>query len=101
MPHLKFFDAGRVIAYGGGTGVSATSVTARAAPHPAITPSPGEIVSLLNAPLMQFGGVQIVIADVISVGGIVLVAARLTFDVWSYLDKRRRDKRREGRHEGR
>lgn len=85
------FDAGRWIAYGGGSGVSATSLAAKAeGASMAITPTPGEVVSFLNVPLVQFGGVQLVAADVVSIGGIALVALRLSFDVWKYLDQRSR-----------
>lgn len=86
------FDAGRWIAYGGGSGVSATSLAAKAEmASMAITPTPGEFVSVLNMQLAQFGGVQLVAADVVSIGGIALVVLRLAFDVWKYIDQRRRE----------
>lgn len=85
------FDAGRWIAYGGGSGVSATSLAAKAeGASMAITPTPGEVISVLNMPLFQFGGVQLVAADLVTIGGIALVALRLCFDVWKYLDQRSR-----------
>ncbi len=85
------FDTGRLIAYGGGSGVSATSLAAKAqTAGVSITPTPGEVVSVLNMPLLQAGGVQLVAADVVSIGGIVLVALRLAFDVWKHYDERRR-----------
>lgn len=84
------FDAGRVIAYGGGSGVSATSLASKASPAGLdITPTPGDVVTLLNMPLFDMGGVQVVTADVVSVGGLTFVALRLAFDIWKYFDARR------------
>lgn len=84
-------DTGRVIAYGGGSGVSALSSSAKASGVGLdITPSPGDIVTLLNAPIVQIGGVQVVTADIVSVAGVGLVIIRLTFDVWKYFDERKR-----------
>lgn len=84
------FDAGRVIAYGGGSGVSATSLAAKASPAGFdISAAPGEVVSLLNMPLLEMGGVHVVTADVVSVGGLVFVGLRLAFDIWKHFDNRR------------
>lgn len=86
------FDTGRLIAYGGGTGVSATSLASKASTASlAITPDPTKVVSVLNYPLFQAGGVQLVTADLVSIGGMALVASRLLFDIWKHLDERRRD----------
>ncbi len=91
------FDSGRFIAYGGGSGVSATSLAAKAeTASMAITPSPGDVVSVLNMQLFQTGGVQLVVADVVSLTGVVLVVLRLSFDVWKYLDQRRQRQRKGG-----
>lgn len=90
------FDAGRVIAYGGGSGVSATSLAAKASASGFnISPTPGDVVSLLNLPLLQMGGAQVVVADLVSVGGLTFVALRLAFDVWKYFDARRAGGRNE------
>lgn len=85
------FDAGRVIAYGGGGGVSVTSLASKAstAGIPNITPTPGDVVTLLNMPLIEMGGVQVVFADLVSVGGLAFVGLRLAFDIWKYFDNRR------------
>lgn len=84
-------DAGRVIAYGGGGGLSATSLASKAstAGMPRITPTPGDVVTLLNMPLIEMGGVHVVFADLVSVGGLAFVGLRLAFDIWKYFDKRR------------
>ena len=84
-------DAGRVIAYVGGSGVSAVSQTSKASAAAVmdISPSPGEVVSLLNMPLIEVGGVHVVTADVVSVGGLVFVGLRLAFDIWKHFDNRR------------
>ncbi|MCO7217144.1 hypothetical protein [Halomonas sp. OfavH-34-E] len=85
------FDTGRLIAYGGGSGVSATSLAAKAqTAGVSITPTPGDVVSVLNMPLLQLGGVQLVVSDVVTSLGIIAVFLRLGFDVWKYLDERRR-----------
>lgn len=81
-------DTGRVIAYGGGSGITALSSNAKAAGI-GITPTPGDVMTLLNAPLIQFGGVQVVVADLVSIAGVALVVVRLGFDIWKYLDERR------------
>lgn len=81
-------DTGRVIAYGGGSGITALSSNAKAADI-GITPTPGDVMTLLNAPLVQFGGVQVVVADLVSIAGVALVVVRLGFDIWKYLDERR------------
>lgn len=81
-------DSGRVIAYGGGSGITAVSSSAKAADI-GITPTPGDVMTLLNAPLVQFGGVQVVVADLVSIAGVALVIVRLGFDIWKYLDERR------------
>jgi hypothetical protein len=87
-------DLGRWIAYGGGSGVSLTSTISKAQEVSAsITPSPGDVMTVLNYPLIQIGGVQLVTADIVSIGGLTLVAARLAFDVWKYLDARKRSMR--------
>ncbi|GHB12566.1 hypothetical protein [Modicisalibacter luteus] len=84
-------DTGRLIAYGGGSGVSATSLAAKAQTASfAITPEPSGLVSLLNVPLVTFGGVQVLMADLVSVGGLAAVFLRLSFDVWRHFDQRRR-----------
>ncbi|KAA0015490.1 hypothetical protein F0A16_20595 [Salinicola corii] len=85
-------DSGRVIAYGGGSGVTALSSSAKAS-GAGVMPSPGDAMTLLNMPLFQFGGVQVVTADIVSIAGVVLVIARLSFDVVKYLDERRRSRR--------
>ncbi|MGQ7245472.1 hypothetical protein ACUN9V_18690 [Salinicola sp. V024] len=85
-------DSGRVIAYGGGSGVTALSSSAKAS-DVGVMPSPGDVMTLLNMPLFQFGGVQVVTADIVSIAGVVLVMARLAFDVIKYLSERRRDRR--------
>lgn len=83
-------DAGRWIAYGGGSGVSATSLAAKAdSARMVITPTPGDVVSVLNMPLVQFNGVQLVVSDVMTTLGIAAVFLRLGFDVWKYFDQRR------------
>ncbi|GHC34591.1 hypothetical protein GCM10010082_31590 [Kushneria pakistanensis] len=91
-------DSGRVIAYGGGSGITAVSSSAKAADI-GITPTPGDVMTLLNAPLVQFGGVQVVVADIVSIAGVVLVLARLSFDVWKYIDMRRQVRRQGGQNE--
>lgn len=90
------FDAGRAIAYVGGSGVSYTSHTAKASPAGFdITTAPTDVVTLLNMPLMEMGGVQVVMADAVSVGGLTFVALRLAFDIWKYFDARRAGGRNE------
>ena len=81
-------DSGRVIAYGGGSGITALSSNAKA-DGIGITPTPGDVMTLLNAPLIQFGGVQVVVADLVSIAGVALVVVRLGFDIWKYFDERR------------
>ncbi|WP_417788208.1 hypothetical protein [Stutzerimonas xanthomarina] len=84
------FDAGRVIAYAGGSGVSYTSQSAKAsAAGVDVMPTPGDVVSLLNMPLVEMGGVHVVMADAVSVGGLLFVGARLAFDIWKHFDNRR------------
>ena len=46
-------------------------------------------MSLLNMPLIEMGGVHVVTADVVSVGGLVFVGLRLAFDIWKHFDNRR------------
>lgn len=81
-------DSGRAIAYGGGGGVTWMSSSAKAAGI-GIAPTPGDVMTLLNAPLMQVGGVQVVVADLVSIAGVALVVVRLGFDIWKYFDERR------------
>lgn len=88
-------DAGRFIAYGGGGSLTTTSLVAKASPamasagYPPITPTPGDVVSLLNWPLIEVGAMQVVVADLVSVGGLTFVGVRLAFDIWKYFDSRR------------
>lgn len=80
-------DTGKAVAYGGGTGVSVVSASSKAA---VITPDPGPVLSILNAPLFHLGDVIVSLSDIVSIGGISLVAIRLAFDIYKYFDQRRR-----------
>ena len=84
------FDTGCVIAYGGGSSVSVTSLASKASPADLdISPTPNDVVSLLNMPLIEMGGVHVVTADLVNIGGLVFVGLRLAFDIRKYFDNRR------------
>ncbi|ELY20985.1 phage terminase large subunit family protein [Vreelandella titanicae] len=76
------FAAERVIDYAGGSGVSVASLASKASPADLdISPTPNDMVSLLNMPLIEMEGVHVVTADVVSVGGLVFVGLRAAHKV--------------------
>jgi len=87
----KVFDKfselkGRLIAYGGGSGVSAYSAksTAQAQSIPEATAHQAiDILSIYIFPGVTFG-------SAITIIGAAVVVVRLVFDVWKYFDQRKR-----------
>lgn len=73
---------GRLIAYGGGSGISIFSneVAAKAQ----------EAADMAAIPTSAFA-----ISTLVSVGGLLVVVGRLVFDIWKYLDERQRRKKTE------
>ena len=73
----KFHEwKGRIIAYGGGSGVSTFSGSVAAKAQQATE-------AALTSP-------DITIANMASIGGLLVIAGRLAFDIWVYFDKRKR-----------
>ena len=71
---------GRLIAYGGGSGISAFSSEVAAKAQQA-----ADVVA-------QIPTSALTISTLVSIGGLTVVAGRLVFDIWKYLDLRRRRK---------
>ncbi|OCH08130.1 hypothetical protein A6D98_09755 [Aliivibrio fischeri] len=87
----KVFDKfsefkGRLIAYGGGSGVSAYSAKSTAQVHTipeATTHQTIDVLSVYIFPGVTFG-------SAITIIGAAVVVVRLVFDVWKYFDQRKR-----------
>ena len=73
---------GRLIAYCGGTGVSVFSETVAAKAQ--------------QSSELATSSPDITIANLISIGGLVVVIARLIFDIWVHFDKRKQGKKIDG-----
>ncbi|MBO1894215.1 hypothetical protein HNW13_000145 [Shewanella sp. BF02_Schw] len=69
---------GRLIAYGGGSGISAFSNEVAAKAQQA-----ADVAAQMPASALT-------ISTLVSIGGLTVVAGRLIFDIWKYLDMRRR-----------
>ncbi|HHY0482742.1 hypothetical protein, partial [Vibrio parahaemolyticus] len=89
MPMQKVIDKvsewkGRLIAYGGGSGVSAYSANSVAKPNPIpeVAQQATDILSVYILPGVTVG-------SAITILGIVVVLGRFIFDVWKYFDQRR------------
>ncbi len=81
MPMKNLIDTaqewkGRLIAYLGGSGVTAISTQTNAAINSSID-------AAVSVPP------EITLTTWISLGGLIVIAGRLVFDVWCYFDKRR------------
>ena len=91
MPMQKVIDKfsefkGRLIAYGGGSGVSAYSAKSTAQAHTipeATIHQPIDVLSIYILPGVTFG-------SAITIIGAAVVVVRLVFDVWKYFDQRKR-----------
>lgn len=79
------WDTGRVVAYVGGTGVSVSSVAEKAR---AASTDMVDTVNLLQFPI-QLPHIQFTVADITTVGGFVIVAARFGWDVWKDIRSKR------------
>lgn len=75
---------GRMIAYGGGSGVSAysTKAAAKSSELPSAAHHASDILSTYILPGVTLG-------SAISILGILVVVSRFVFDVWKYFDQRR------------
>ncbi|HAS6087818.1 TPA: hypothetical protein NJ656_004452 [Vibrio parahaemolyticus] len=90
MPMQKVIDKvsewkGRLIAYGGGSGVSAYSAKSVAQPEkiPETAHQVTDILSVYILPGVTFG-------SAITILGAAVVVGRFIFDVWKYFDQRKR-----------
>ncbi|GCF89244.1 MULTISPECIES: hypothetical protein [Shewanella] len=72
---------GRLIAYGGGSGISIFSSEVAAKAQEAADMA-------AQIPTSAF-----TISTLVSVGGLLVVAGRLVFDIWKYLDERQQAKK--------
>ncbi|HGY9586719.1 TPA: hypothetical protein ACOJQP_005188 [Vibrio harveyi] len=89
MPMQKVIDKvsewkGRLIVYGGGSGVSAYSAKSVANSNqiPEVAQQATDILSVYILPGVTVG-------SAITILGIVVVIGRFVFDVWKYFDQRR------------
>ncbi len=71
---------GRSIAYGGGGGISLFSIEVAAKAQEAVDMA-------AQIPASTFA-----VSTLVSVGGLLVVAIRLVFDIWKYLDQRKQKK---------
>ncbi|CAK3932580.1 MULTISPECIES: hypothetical protein [Vibrio] len=97
MPMQKVLNTvsewkGRLIAYGGGTGVSAFSAKSTAKAQELSEHAAAQAVDILS--LYIFPGVTVGAA--ITIVGALVVVLRLIFDVWKYFDQRKRQPLNEG-----
>lgn len=84
------WDAGKVVAYLGGALVSLLSINEKRQAN-------GETVALMEIPLDGFL-LQITLMDITTVGGFLIVVLRFLFDVYRFVEKRRRLKRNRPKH---
>ena len=80
---MKFWDSGRIMAYFGGSGVGLGSAAQKT--QAANLTNPQDTVSLLNYPI-PLPQIEITLADIITVGGFLVVLSRFIWDI-------RRDRR--------
>lgn len=78
---------GRLIAYLGGTGVSATSVSAQSAIQQSQAGA-GDILTWSILPGVSLGSALTII-------GALIVMSRFAFDVWKYFEQRKKEKESE------